>query len=174
MNNNSATPPPPLPPRNALSSDNLAPPDLPPRNTRPRSSSDTTAIRFSSFQHSPSTLSNVIDADNDATSATSTFSSSIIPETTTSTGSNKPGDNHKSNNKRASHNSADAMAAAYLERHVREMKRASVAGLARPNRRNYEKRNEEDGSVQVNWKEYFEAVKISLFFFKKKKWKKET
>ena len=164
MNNNSATPPPPLPPRNALSSDNLAPPDLPPRNTRPRSSSDTTAIRFSSFQHSPSTLSNVIDTDSNTISAISTSSSAIIPETTTSTGSTKPGDNHK-NNKRASHNSADAMAAAYLERHVREMKRASVAGLARPVRRNYEKRNEEDGSVQVNWKEYLEAVRF--FFFLK-------
>ncbi|KAI7852977.1 hypothetical protein BDC45DRAFT_172674 [Circinella umbellata] len=151
-NNNNNVAAPPLPPRNALSSDNLAPPDLPPRNTRPRSSSDTTAIRFSSFQHSPSTLSNVVDGDN------TTTSSNLTPET-------KPIDNHKNNNKRNSNNSADAMAAAYLERHVREMKRASVAGLARPIRRNYEKRNEEDGSVQVNWKEYFEAVKISFFFF---------
>ncbi|KAJ8661017.1 hypothetical protein O0I10_003239 [Lichtheimia ornata] len=45
---------------------------------------------------------------------------------------------------------------AYLERHVRGMKRTSVVGLTRPDRRQFEDRND-DGSTSVRWKEYFEA-----------------
>ncbi|KAI9497951.1 hypothetical protein BDB00DRAFT_868085 [Zychaea mexicana] len=175
--------PPPLPPRNAFSSDNLAPPTLPPRtssyssvnnNTRPRSTSDTTAVRFSNFDVS---LRNggtplAVDGnsiDDDAASSSSSSNSvaaatiaSANPATTTSVvpeGPNTSTSNSSNNNKSkrsSGGGSADAMATAYLERHVREMKRASVAGLAKPLRQNYETRNE-DGSVQVNWKEYLEA-----------------
>lgn len=50
---------------------------------------------------------------------------------------------------------------AYLERHVRGMKRTSVAGLTRPDRRQFEDRSE-DGSTSVRWKEYIEAVSIII------------
>ena len=48
---------------------------------------------------------------------------------------------------------------AYLERHVRGMKRTSVVGLTRPDRRQFEDRND-DGSTSIRWKEYIEAVSI--------------